>query len=336
MRVLLEQARNREITLVVPEVVVQEVLKLYRARYESEVKKLTDAARRIDELGFDVSPKEIADPDTAVAVYEGELRESLHASLAVVPLPPTVSHSDVFDRALARKKPFRDSGVGYQDTLIWLNVLDEADVDNVAFITQDADFAEKAPEGLRLAADLRADLLDRGYESGRVVLYQSPRDFIGVAVESAPEQLDDLRPLLESNEFQEILAEELLVTVDRTGFDWWDEFHIVSAELETHDITNLALADIEAVKAHGFEDDDDTLVHLRAKIAMDVDFIVDRRVAEALRPDEKALIEMWGEDAAFGRKEIYAELEADVLIDAEGLPEVIDVTKVREIAASDW
>ncbi len=82
LRVLFDAARRGDFVLVVPEVVVQEVLKQFRVRYETELRRYQTAAKALAELtlGTFPSPADPMNVDDACVIYEGELRERLHAA----------------------------------------------------------------------------------------------------------------------------------------------------------------------------------------------------------------------------------------------------------------
>jgi predicted nucleic acid-binding protein len=132
IRVLLDRAAAGELTLVIPEVVIQEVLKRFRQRYEKTVQQATSAIRSAKDLGVDTLDLDLESVDQAVIVYEAELRTRLHQDGVLISQYPAASHEDVLDRAIRRRKPFKESGAGYQDTLIWLTVLDSLKRDDQA------------------------------------------------------------------------------------------------------------------------------------------------------------------------------------------------------------
>ena len=70
---------------------------------------------------------------------------------------PQVSHEQVVERAVTRRKPFNKSGAGYRDTLIWFSVLEllKANRSVVYLVTSNTrDFGD----GPRVALDLLADI----------------------------------------------------------------------------------------------------------------------------------------------------------------------------------
>jgi predicted nucleic acid-binding protein len=160
-RRLLEQAEGEEIDLYVPDVVIAEVLKHFRADLQGAValrEKADDAGRRVMREHPASAPFDI---DAEVTVYEAHLRDSLRAAKIV---SPTISHADLAARAVARHKPFKKNGAGYQDTLVWELVRERAREGEVALISNNStDFGGDETGGLDeyLLTELaREDLVD--------------------------------------------------------------------------------------------------------------------------------------------------------------------------------
>jgi Predicted nucleotide-binding protein containing TIR-like domain/PIN domain len=140
--------------------------KRFREKVEKRVRAAETSPRELRELGVD-SGIELPDIDDAATQYVTELRRLLAESKVRVPEPPDLGLMDIAKRAIARTRPFSESGSGYQDTLIWLQVIEEARDDDVVFLTRDQGFTDG---GGNLAADLVADLETAGIAPERVRL----------------------------------------------------------------------------------------------------------------------------------------------------------------------
>lgn len=121
--VSLSKSRERAgCALLVPEVVVAEHVKHFRDARRMAASQLKQASRDV-KLLFGVAvdtPDAEALPDDCDARIRRRLEE---LGIRVVPYP-TVPHERVAARAVERKPPFLKDGSGYQDSLIWLSVLD--------------------------------------------------------------------------------------------------------------------------------------------------------------------------------------------------------------------
>lgn len=112
--------------------------------------------------------------------YEAYLKQKCE-EYAIHLLPyPKVEHRDVVERKLYCKKPFKNSGGGYCDTLIWATILDfckniKGD-DQVLFITDNtSDFAGKDKQ---LHPELLSDLNSIGFNPNQFTLITNGHDYV--------------------------------------------------------------------------------------------------------------------------------------------------------------
>jgi hypothetical protein len=146
---LLGQSSEGEPQLVVPDVVLLEVVKNFKADLQSAGEAIVNADRRAGRVIRDFNPREQIDLDASVAEYERFLRETLTDAGATFE-SPSVPHSEIARRAVGRHKPFKSTGVGYQDTLIWELAKEKAeeDEDEVVLISDNhADFGGDPKRG---------------------------------------------------------------------------------------------------------------------------------------------------------------------------------------------
>jgi hypothetical protein len=337
LRILLNLTRQGRVRLAVPEVVVQEVLKQFRFRYAEEQRRYMSSARTLRGLGVHVGETPpLPDVDEAVISYESELRNRLHDSGATVRLVTDLSHEHVLERAVARRKPFKESGAGYQDTLIWLAALEEAELDSVALISANtADFGLKEGEDWVLAEDLRDDLREHGHDETRVTLFVSIRDFLREYAPEEPEEvLSDFRSLLVDDEahaelLSKWLAEDvLLFTGDISGEV------LRSGDAETSRIENAWVEELDVIDAYEVEGEPGVHVLLRAAMTADLEFDIGTRDAQNLIARERALVHTWGEAMATGKTQVELLVEAEVaLVDGE-LSTEFAITHVEAVSGT--
>lgn len=189
MRAVLEGAAKGDFSLVLPEVVRQELVKQYPRRMKKVRKEVARAigahATELESLGL-ATPALTDDEAVDAAGYEQQLKalfEGEGCRIAELPdLRPTVTW------AVHRRKPFKESGEGLQDAAIWLTVLDLAPEDETVLLasTNIKDFGDgEDPPGL--APDLREDLHERGLPRDRVRLITSLPDLVEQIVQPAAE-----------------------------------------------------------------------------------------------------------------------------------------------------
>ncbi len=145
-----------QISLFVPEVVVQEVVRGRKHDANDLVEKLHALnLHRVERLlSLSLPTKRdrlLAHVQSLVVNYETELRNRLNELGAEVIPVPSVSHLQVLNRAMEGRQPFDAEGRnGYRDVLIWHSVLDVASLgcQAVVFVTNNSrDFCiGKPPE----------------------------------------------------------------------------------------------------------------------------------------------------------------------------------------------
>lgn len=87
---------------------------------------------------------------------------------------PAVTHTELVERILAKRRPFNESERGYRDALIWYSTLECAAVGDVVLLTANTkDFATRDDDECVLAEDLQADLRERHLPDGRITLVTS-------------------------------------------------------------------------------------------------------------------------------------------------------------------
>ncbi|GLW75346.1 hypothetical protein Kpho02_76430 [Kitasatospora phosalacinea] len=180
----------------IPQVAVQEAARHHRKEAESHLaaaEKALKGLQRTGSIGSSQLPEihDLLEPYRAVlGGYEAWLVERLKAAGArILPLPK-VPHSDLLERALAERRPFRikDDGKGkrgpdgYRDALIWASVVEAAgDLgghDTLVFVTNNSgDFCGTNP------AELHDDLLADLPITPQTIRYPSLED----ALKSIPE-----------------------------------------------------------------------------------------------------------------------------------------------------
>ncbi len=138
-KVLLDGLSLVPIKLFVPQVVLDEVVNKARETFTEANDAITKHNRKLAQFVDDESRLSLVQFDIAneVLAYKIWLTETLHA-IGVTFIPyPDVPHKEVVQRELLRRKPFKDNGIGYRDTLIWESVrrVTYSGVEPVIFVT---------------------------------------------------------------------------------------------------------------------------------------------------------------------------------------------------------
>jgi len=148
--------------LAVPEVVLDEVRGNFEKGLASSLISLTKAERKVARYVMHESD-EISLEDE-IERFNENLEELLQdVGVAVIPYPATTTR-DLVLASYSDKKPFKESGEGHKDFLIWKSIVesvDPTDGPHVFVTSNTSDFAqEKTKETFELHPELLSDLND--------------------------------------------------------------------------------------------------------------------------------------------------------------------------------
>lgn len=198
---LLAWSRRDLLEVVVSEVVLLEADRHVRRRARKEFEVLASSASSMAELAeiqkLDIGRLQTQSATAAEARIQARRDRLADAGVTTLPLP-AVSHAELLARDLGERKPFRPSGKGYRDALMWESLLEHLDSiwsEDVVLITNDNDFGSHAKD-VELAPELRTEAEARGHTIRRVV--------------SLPDLVNSLRPELskQAEEADALLAME--------------------------------------------------------------------------------------------------------------------------------
>ncbi|MGR3310210.1 MAG: PIN domain-containing protein [Candidatus Brocadiales bacterium] len=165
--------------LVVPQLVIEEAKNKYREVVKNSFNSATNELKKLSGLlPFNNLSMPTVVLECAFSDYEECIQARLTDLCAQMPDHSDVPHEDVIKRDLARRRPFRESGKGYRDTLIWEVILRKvADVSyETIFITDNhKDFGEKDSDEVN--GDLKEDLQSKGLPDSCVKRYDSVKAF---------------------------------------------------------------------------------------------------------------------------------------------------------------
>jgi len=180
-RLLLDSAKRRDVQILIPVVVLGEAVRRFGEETHELIRDMggwrNKLARVVPDLGSFEAIK--ASLGKQANSYELYLKSTLGNSNAVLLSLPEISHERMLDRVLARRKPVKTDGRGYQDALVWETILEQKPSETypIHFITDNwTDFATNA-QGGELASDLIVDLHAIGSTENAVRLYRRLRDF---------------------------------------------------------------------------------------------------------------------------------------------------------------
>lgn len=159
---LLERAvQQGEISLFVPEIVVEEVKNKHREHLEKRSEEFQGSGRDINQLleAADRFQLPVIDIDAAQSSYERRLDQRLRELGAQRPGYAEIPHQRLVERDLSRKRPFQESGRGYRDALLWetlITTIANPETTTILVTANWRDFCGEKGGGLH--PDLLADL----------------------------------------------------------------------------------------------------------------------------------------------------------------------------------
>lgn len=216
---------NERATVLVSEVVCEEMNAKFQSERASAAKELTKAIRRSTD--FQLDPKPVVVPTLNEEYDFRAILKSRFENLTVVPCD-TVPHSMLVPRAISSIRPFRDNEKGYRDSLMWLSLLEHLKDEHsnrgeLVFINANSsDFFRTDSTGLKLHADLEADLSKAGF-SGTLRPFTSLKDFADTGI-------DKILHSIRHEEFEERLGSEMEELAANAAIDYLQQMSLPAAQ----------------------------------------------------------------------------------------------------------
>lgn len=193
------------------QIVVDEVMNKYKEEIISQVSKINSEHKALNNR-ISKPIESISDDfvQSEIKSYSDFLERFFMEYSVSVEDYPSASHREVVQRALERKKPFKEDGkTGYRDYLIWktlLQIIKSYTMEQIGFITSNTrDFSDAIDKNV-LHSDLQNDIKSLNIDMKRFHYFTSLKDFIEKQV----------KPKLKQIEERENLIKSLLA--DKTGF----------------------------------------------------------------------------------------------------------------------
>lgn len=266
---VLGSSGNLELSFLIPEVVVDEVVDLYARELRGLFDQYSQATERLQRLSGRNLVTAESDGRTELEILS--YRTNLPLKLSRPPYRilryPSIPHRDAAAADIAKRRPFNPKG-GYRDYLIWQSILEEVARDPagdpVYLISGNTnDFAgdpvtESGVKRFPLHSDLIADLVGQGLNPEAVLYFPSLELFRDQVIKPLQEELKSLAEEVKRGDFpdsdlyaniersiRQWLADKLL-KVDVAAYGLSEEVKwIESAELIS--VGNIEFADVRSV-----------------------------------------------------------------------------------------
>lgn len=259
-QILLENAKREKIQVYIPQIVKDEVKNKFRERInsiKSSIDKEFAVLNKISNQQYDsnITQKIVEYEVVRYDAFLNQLIDEFH--FIVIPYPST-SHKVIAARAIAKTKPFKSSGVGYRDCLIWENIKTLLTKDKkililpeLFFLTANSkDFA--TTEGHELHPDLVSELTEEGYHLESIQLFSTLNEYIDKLVKINLEQENRLQKIIANNESENfhlktVVSEFLNETLVNSELDSYEvglpqEYENLEVRSVSEDFENIEIS----------------------------------------------------------------------------------------------
>lgn len=197
-RILFEVASRIGVEILVPQIVFDETVGKFKSDFQENSLKLEKAIKSIERLlGEKLQIANHKEFDEIAKDYESYLVKRLEDN-GIKMLPyPQIEHKIIASRAIMRKKPFKENGDGYRDTLIWFCLLELTKKSEypVVFVTANtSDFGKGS-----LLPDLQNDLIEMKIPQVAINIVTTLDEFNNSFITPALQTLEDVVKQIENN-----------------------------------------------------------------------------------------------------------------------------------------
>lgn len=311
--------------IVLSEIVLSEVKNKYRESLQEGIKKANSALKDIKGLGLEVNEITNDSLENNINEYSDFLDMFVIESGMSCPEPyPNVSHEDIVNRALSRKKPFKKDGKnGYRDYLVWQSFLKFVsntgnDTDYYFLTLNHSDFSDDT-DRKKLHSDLQEEINASPLDKKRVHYYSTLREFVEEVITPMLEHIEDderLSTLLMNSNDSFVLPITSFIESDLNRLDinryeiyFWGE---------NPDVTEIADIEIESVESISKTSEDEYRVQLRAGAFITFSSYISKAELASLSKNEFKHINIsnlnWNEHYASIENDVHLDIDVEVLL----------------------
>lgn len=269
-------------TVVIPEIVLDELKGNYPKKLQEKYASFQKAKKELGKL-IDLSAPVVPLSD-AVDSYDDWLDELVGKHGIVVAPYPDVSTKELVEQSYALKKPFKDSGEGHKDYIVWKSILvhlegEESGPQNVFLTNNTKDFCDTDGDGKNCLHPELSKQIDSPAQ--RPTIYTSIKSAFETELSPHLEgmTLDDI-PDLEPNEFVAKVGEFLLEDLPGRsaygleGVPFSNEISFSS--VGSHTINSVALKRVN----------DEVIISVTGSVEVEVDGFIDKSDYYSAESDE--------------------------------------------------
>jgi len=253
-RVFFEGMPRVGIQIYIPKVVVDEITNKYWQKLARIVKESLGVCQKWQKATGTptLSPISFESANVEACKYKKYLLKTFDVAKATILPYPNTSHEVISQRAIEHRKPFKENGAGYRDTLIWESILSLFNDDNsqVYFVTNNSkDFGE----GPKVHHDLLQDLDRLKIKNENVRIFKTLKDLNQELIIPNLEHLEEMIKKFSNNEVPEFslqtwIENDLWEILEKEGFGWsivgLEEIDVVCEVEAIDDIYSTEINDI--------------------------------------------------------------------------------------------
>lgn len=258
--------------MVIPAIVIDELLGNYPKKLGEKILPFQKAKKDLDKL---LSLDDIAIPPMKDAFdsYENWLDDLIDSHGIVVAPYPDVAAKELIEQSYKAKKPFKESGEGHKDYLVWKSIVAHmtgagASPPNIFLSNNVKDFCDTGKDG---GIVLHGDLSEQIEEGLKPVVYTSIKHAFEAELAPLlqgidPNELPDLGPDDIDTKVAEFLLEDLpsRSVYGLEGIPFNDEVSI--SAVGAHSITSIALKRV----------DDEVVINVSGSVELEVDGFIEK------------------------------------------------------------
>lgn len=319
-------------TLVVPEIVFQEAVNRFREQAKKALAKARQSIADLDECLLAPSGCRVDAVDIAAHAqeYAERLGDRLNELRAERPGYSDIPHADLVLRDLTRRRPFRETGKGYRDALIWETVLRhvvEKDVKTI-LITNDMDFGEGKPATLH--ADLKRNLLGQGLPYDAVVLSPTLRTFIDEYVKPVLPKAEVVSAAIQDGRYEgfslkaffeehsDEMRNQISDLIENAGSDLYDALPGMPHDIETVSVDGIGEPDDIVISECYQLEDGNVLVQIAVRLVdNELGFFVWKADVYGIPEESRVSINMfdWNEHYSWASVSAQLDVTLELVLD---------------------
>ncbi|HLO55646.1 MAG TPA: PIN domain-containing protein [Saprospiraceae bacterium] len=324
-KILLEAAKNKNIELFIPEIVLDEIFNKFTERLldaKSKIDKEKNIIKKLTNLDL-IDEFSLDQIENIAQEYKKYIIKIFDDNNVKILNYPSVTHKEIVQKAIKKLKPFNSSEKGYRDSLIWENVKDlmpnlGTNIANpeVIFVTNNKkDFCENEND---LHRELITEIKDAELDLDSIKVINSLNEFSRDIVQLFFIQATSFKSRLEAGEIEGFNLEYFILLNIKKELENNEISDIDSIPYRYEDATVRYIENVKNVKINDVRKMNASEYHLdlTCYAEMTIDFYVDKYdyySNDEITFDVEDLD--WNDYVIWASKLINPELKISIIID---------------------